>query len=47
MKVVEIIFSPTGGTEKVVHIIGSHWSENTVKIDLSDVNTDFSKCAII
>ena len=46
MKVVEIIFSPTGGTEKVAHIIGRHWSKNTVKIDLSDANTDFSKCAI-
>ncbi len=27
MKVVEIIFSPTGGTEKVAHIIGGQWSE--------------------
>ena len=36
MKVVEIIFSPTGGTEKVAHNIGGHWSENAVKIDLSD-----------
>ena len=24
MNVVEIIFSPTGGTEKVAHIIGGH-----------------------
>ena len=24
MNVVEIIFSPTGGTEKVTHIIGGH-----------------------
>ena len=31
MNVVEIIFSPTGGTEKVVHIIGGHWSKNTVR----------------
>ena len=36
MNTVEIIFSPTGGTEKVAHILGGHWSENTVKIDLSD-----------
>lgn len=46
MNTVEIIFSPTGGTEKVAHIIGRHWSANTVKIDLSDCNTDFSKCKI-
>ena len=46
MNVVEIVFSPTGGTEKVVHILGGHWSENTVKIDLSDAKTDFSKCII-
>ena len=46
MNTVEIIFSPTGGTEKVTNILGGHWSENTVKIDLSDVKTDFSKCII-
>ena len=46
MNTVEIIFSPTGGTEKVAHIIGRRWSENTVKIDLSDAKTDFSKCVI-
>lgn len=46
MKVVEIIFSPTGGTEKVAHIIGGHWSENAVKIDLSDSIIDFTKCKI-
>lgn len=46
MNTVEIIFSPTGGTEKASHIIGRHWSENTVKIDLSDANTDFSECKI-
>lgn len=46
MNTVEIIFSPTGGTEKVTHIIGRHWSERTVKIDLSDSKIDFSKCVI-
>lgn len=46
MNTVEIIFSPTDGTEKVAHIIGRRWSENTVKIDLSDAKTDFSKCVI-
>ena len=46
MNTVEIIFSPTGGTEKVAQILGGHWSEAAVKIDLSDTNTDFSKCRI-
>lgn len=46
MNVVEIVFSPTGGTEKVAHILGGHWSETTVKIDLSDAKTDFSQCVI-
>ena len=35
----EIIFSPTGGTEKVAHIIRRQWSESTIKIDLSDSAT--------
>ena len=46
MNVVEIVFSPTGGTEKVAHIIGTQWSENPKIIDLSDAKTDFSKCKI-
>lgn len=46
MNTVEIIFSPSGGTEKVAHIISRQWSESTVKIDLSDSKTDFSGCAI-
>ena len=46
MNTVEIIFSPTGGTEKVAHIIGRQWNESTIKIDLSDPKADFSGCAI-
>mgnify|MGYP000076082270 FL=1 len=46
MNTVEIIFSPTGGTEKVADIIGKQWDESTVKIDLSDSKTDFSECGI-
>lgn len=46
MNVVEIIFSPTGGTEKVAHILGKQLGDNTVKIDLSDARTDFSQCVI-
>lgn len=46
MNVVEIIFSPTGGTEKVAHLIGGHWSKDVVTIDLSDYKIDFTKCKI-
>ncbi len=46
MNVFEIIFSPTGGTEKVAHIIGGAWSEHTAKIDLCDPKTDFTKYEI-
>ena len=46
MNVVEIVFSPTGGTEKVANIIGKQWSENPAKIDLSGAKADFTKCEI-
>lgn len=46
MNTVEIFFSPTGGTEKVAHIIGKQWSDSTVKIDLSNPKTDFSGVVI-
>ena len=41
MNVVEIVFSPTGGTEKVAQIIGGHWSKNAVRFDLGDYKTYF------
>ncbi len=44
LRTVEIIFSPTGGTEMVAHLISKHWGRNTVKIDLSDA--DFNGCEI-
>ena len=46
MNTVEIIFSPTGGTEKVAHILGGYGNDNTVSIDLSDARTDFTRCVI-
>ena len=46
MSTVEIVFSPTGGTEKVARILGGCWDDNAVVIDLSDAETDFSKCSI-
>ena len=41
MNTVEIVFSPTGGTEKVADIIGKRWSDSPAKIDLTDPAADF------
>ncbi len=46
MRTVEIIFSPTGGTEKVARIISRRWGGHTETIDLSDPKTDHTKCEI-
>lgn len=46
MNIVGIVFSPTGGTQKVADIIAKAWGGNTAKIDLSDSKTDFTKCEI-
>ena len=42
MKVSQIIFSPTGGTEKVADAITSTWGLSVNKIDLSNAETDYS-----
>ena len=46
MNVIEIVFSPTGGTQKVAQIMSEHWNKEAVKIDLSDTKQDFSECKI-
>lgn len=46
MKTVEIVFSPTGGTEKVANIISENLDYEIRKIDLCDYNADFSQCVI-
>lgn len=46
MSTVEIVFSPTGGTEKVARAIGAQWGGEPTYIDLSDRNADFAQCAI-
>ncbi len=43
MGVLQIVFSPTGGTQKVADIITSEWDQPIKKVDLSDWKTDFSK----
>ena len=42
MKYIQVVFSPTGGTQKVADIILSEWSKNIESIDLSKPDTDFS-----
>ena len=42
MKVSQIIFSPTGGTEKVADVITNTWGLPVNKIDLSHTETDYS-----
>lgn len=46
MNTVDIIFSPTGGTEKAAQIIAESFNNSIRKIDLSNYNTDFTKCEI-
>ena len=46
MGVVQIIFSPTGGTQKVADIITSEWGIPVKKIDLSNAKNDFSAASL-
>ena len=46
MHVVQIVFSPTGGTQKVADIITSEWGNPVEKIDLSDPKTDFATVSL-
>lgn len=38
MKIYNIVFSPTGGTQKVADIVAKELNQNIEKIDLSDIN---------
>lgn len=42
MEIVQIIFSPTGGTQKVADLITGEWDPPVRKVDLSDAKADFS-----
>jgi len=42
MKITQIIFSPTGGTQKVINILTSECKNNINKIDLTNANFDYS-----
>ncbi len=43
MKLVQIVFSPTGGTQKVADILTEEWEGPVIGIDLSDAGADYSK----
>lgn len=42
MKAIQILFSPTGGTQKVADILMKEWAESIARIDLTDAAADFS-----
>ena len=46
MKISQIVFSPTGGTEKVAEIITKAWELPVNKIDLSNAKTDYSSLSL-
>lgn len=47
MKVIEITFSPTGGTKKVADTLAGKLSEEIKQIDLTDSAIDFSAVSIL
>lgn len=46
MNVIEIVFSPTGGTSKAASFISRCWSKDVLKIDLCNAKTDFTQYKI-
>lgn len=46
MKLIQIVFSPTGGTRKVADILTEKWTGEVIRIDLSDGNLVVSDIAI-
>lgn len=46
MNIIQIVFSPTGGTQKAADMITSAWDIPVRKVDLSDPETDFSAVSL-
>ncbi|MDO5539543.1 MAG: EFR1 family ferrodoxin [Eubacteriales bacterium] len=42
MNIVQIVFSPTGGTQRVIDIITAEWGNSVNKIDLTNAKTDYN-----
>lgn len=45
MKFAQIVFSPTGGTQKAADIMTEIWGQEVETVDLTDANQDFSQYA--
>lgn len=46
MRMVQIVFSPTGGTQKVADILTAEWGTPVETIDLTDPKTDFAAISL-
>ena len=46
MSVFEIVFSPTGGTQKVSGLVAGALDKNTVTVDLTDSGLDFHEVSM-
>lgn len=46
MNIVQIVFSPTGGTQRVVDMITSEWGNSINKIDLTDAEFDYTSLSL-
>ncbi len=46
MKYTTIIFSPTGGTEKVAKALTATWGESAATVDLTKMDKDFAQVAL-
>lgn len=45
MRYTQVVFSPTGGTQKAADAVTEEWGNNIDRVDLSDAGLDFSKIA--
>lgn len=43
MSYYKLVFSPTGGTEKIADLIAKEWAQSVTNIDLSNPKDDFSE----
>ncbi len=43
MRYVKVVFSPTGGTQKVADALAGEWGEHADSVDLTDAGKDYSK----
>ena len=45
-RTVQIVFSPTGGTQKAADLLAQEWNNEVVKVDLSSATEDFSAAEV-